>query len=55
MINSKLLLVIITLLLLSHDDFGLPDYRGFLFLFFLQHSILFSNVEEFWNLRNESG
>lgn len=52
MINSKLLLVIITFI----DDFGLPDYRGgFLLLFFLQHSILFSNVEEFWNLRNESG
>lgn len=53
MINSKLLLVIITFI----DDFGWPDYRGggFLLLFFLQHSILFSNVEEFWNLRNESG
>lgn len=53
MINSKLLLVIITFI----DDFGLPNYRGvfFLLLFFLQHSILFSNVEEFWNLRNESG
>lgn len=55
MINSKLLLVIITFI----DDFGLPDYRGFfvvvVIVFFLQHSILFSNVEEFWNLRNESG